>query len=50
MTQQSYEVLAIKYGSQPTALSIGIEISQIESQMVISLEIVAAVLISMEKE
>ena len=43
-------MLAVNHGSQPIALSIGVEISQIESQMVIGLEILAAILISIEKE
>lgn len=43
-------MLAGNHGSQPTALSIGVEIFQIESPMVIGLEILAAILMSIEKE
>lgn len=50
MTCQSYELLVIDHGSQPSTISIGVEISQIESQMVIGLEILAAVVISTEEE
>ena len=50
MTWQSCEVSAINHGRQPTALPNGVEISQVESQMVIGLEILAAVLMSIEKK
>lgn len=49
MTWQSYKVLAISHGSQPTALTIGVEISQTESQMVMGSETLAAVVISIKE-
>lgn len=49
MTWQSYKVLAINHGSQPTALTIGVEISQTESQMVMGPETLAAVVISIKE-
>lgn len=50
MTWQSSEVLAIYYGRQPTALTIGVELTQSESQMFTGLETLAAVVIRTKEE
>lgn len=49
MTWQSYKGLAINPGSQPTALRIGVEISQTESQMVMGPGTWAAAVISIKE-
>lgn len=49
MTWQSYEVLAIHRGSPPTALRMGVETSQTESQTVMGPEAWAAAVMSIKE-